>query len=784
MRQVLLRARGLLRRPWVTLALLALGGGGAALVLVPLFGVPGYELGEALALGVGILGGGVGIAAAFQERRLLQGRDPRPAGTRRLEEPVIVVGSAVTAAFLLLAVAMVPPFIAALVHSLASTECNPLANVGFFPLLTLPSAFLSAAAGVLAGFIARRGWIAGILYALWVLATLALTAWPLYFGPQVFAFNHFLGYFPGPLYDEVLQAGPPLYWFRLQTLLLACALWLFTAFCLDLREGRVRRPHFRPASGVLLAVLVLCAAAIEEQGPTLGLRMTYGDLERRLGGLRETTNFRIVYFRGKPRESLERLERDLEFRHHQLQAFLGGAPDKPIRVYVYRSAAEKHALVGAGGTQFAKPWQLAVHVNDAPFPHPVLKHELLHVMAAPFTPGPFNSPVRFGVAPQMAIIEGLAVAGDNRVEDFTLHQWAAAMRRRKLAPDLRELFAEGGFYAAPQSRAYTLAGSFLRYLADTYGTEKLRALYFAGDFATAYGKSLEELVGEWEKFVDGTPLDARAEMQAYQRFRRGSLFARACAREVAALEHQASEFLRSDPERALALYQRCARLQPEEPSFRLGEAVALAKLDRSADADDVLARLAASLQDKPSLEADVAMARGDIAWRAGKAELAVEQFRRVLELEPAPAQDRTARVKLAAVSAPQVGGAIRAYFDEGQEELKLLLLREALERSKDDVHLHYLIGRRLTQTQAPALAVRHLARALDGELPDALRKEALRLKVQAEYLAGDCQAVRHDAGALPDYGAAFELWVREWVDRCDFERARYKAPLVPDGPFR
>jgi tetratricopeptide (TPR) repeat protein len=784
MRQVLLRALGILRRPWVIVTLLVLGGGGAALVLVPLFGVPGYELGEALALGVGILGGGVGIAAAFQERRLLQGRDPRPAGAGRIEEPLLVVGTALAAGFALLTLALVPPFLAALAHSLVSTECNPLANVGFFPLLTLPSAFLASAAGVLAGFTGRRWWSAGALYALLLLTAVALTAWPLYFGPQVFAFNHFLGYFPGPLYDEVLEVKPPLYWFRLQTALVACAVWLFTAFCLDLREGRVKRPHFRPAAGLLLAALVLAAASIEEQGPTLGLRMTNGDLEKRLGGVRETAHFRIVYFRGKPRESLERLERDLEFRHHQLETFLGGAPDGPIRVYVYRSAEEKHALVGSGSTQFAKPWQLALHINDAPFPHPVLKHELLHVMAAPFSAGPFRSPVRFGVAPQMAIIEGLAVAGDNRVEDVTLHQWAAAMRRRKLAPDLRKLFDPDGFYRAPAARAYTLAGSFLRYLADTYGTEKLRALYFEGDFHIAYGKSLDELVGEWEKFVDQTPLDARAEAQAYQRFRRGSLFARPCAREVAALEHQASEFLRSDPERALALYQRCARLQPDEPSFRLGEATALAKLDRASEADEVLARLAATLQDKPSLEADVAMSRGDIAWRAGKADRAVEQFRRVLELEPGPTQDRAAWVKLAGVASPQAGGAIRAYFEDGQDDVKLFLLREALERSKGDVHLHYLIGRRLTQTQAPALAVGHLARALEGEPPEAIRKEALRLKVQAEYLSGDCQAVRHDSGSLPDYGAAFELWIHEWLERCDFEQGRYKGPLVPDSPFR
>ncbi|MFP2930318.1 hypothetical protein ACLESO_35005, partial [Pyxidicoccus sp. 3LG] len=63
MRQVLTRALGLLRRPAVLAVVLLLAGGGSALVLVPLFGVPGFELSLALSIATGLLGGGTGIAA-------------------------------------------------------------------------------------------------------------------------------------------------------------------------------------------------------------------------------------------------------------------------------------------------------------------------------------------------------------------------------------------------------------------------------------------------------------------------------------------------------------------------------------------------------------------------------------------------------------------------------------------------------------------------------------------------------------------------------------------------
>ncbi len=783
MGQVLLRSRALLKRAGVLVVVALLALGGSALVFVPLFGVPGYELGEALALGIGLLGGGLGMAAAFQERRLIQGRDPRPAGALRKDSAFGSAGAALGAAAVLNLAVLVPPFLTALGYSLVSTRCDPLAQIAFFPLITLPSALLASSVGVLTGFAARRLRGALALYVVILLGTLAWTVWPIYAGPQVFAFNHLLGYFPGPLYDETLTLRPALLWFRGQTLLWAAAAWLFAAFCLDMREGRLRRPHLRPASALLLGLTVVGALAIEQRGPALGLRMTPSHLDQALGGLRETTHFRIVYFLGKPKEELDRLERDLEFRWEQLSKFLGDAPKEKLNVYVYRSAEEKQRLVGAGGTQFAKPWQLALHVNDARFPHPVLKHELLHVMAAPFGTGPFRTTARFGVWTQMAVIEGLAVAGDNRVDDLTLHQWAAAMRRNALAPDVRQLFSVDGFYRVAASRAYTTAGSFLRFLAETYGTERLRSLYLDGDFHRAYGKPLESLAAEWERWIDEVPLDARAEAQAYQRFRRPSLFARSCAREVAALEDEAYDFLRSDPEQALTRFERCADLQPEEPGYRLAQARTLTVLGRHGEADALLSGLQTNLADRPAVGADVAVARADAAWESGRVEVAREHLHRALTLEPPLQVDRAARVKLAALEDPIRGPAVRAWFSDRSEDVKLLIVLDALERSPNDPWLNYLLGRRLTHT-APNMAVPRLARALEGDLPDTLRREALRLKIEANYLAGDCAAVEHDVGALPDLGPAFALTAREWVDRCGFETRTWNGPLVPDASFR
>src|SRR6185295_9997698 len=116
MRQVLIRAIHLLRRPPVLLACLVMVAGASALVSVPLFNLPGYELALALAVGEGLFGGVVGASAAFQERRIIQGRDPRPPNALRRDSPIEAAFLAGTAAIVVNALLLVPAFVISVVH--------------------------------------------------------------------------------------------------------------------------------------------------------------------------------------------------------------------------------------------------------------------------------------------------------------------------------------------------------------------------------------------------------------------------------------------------------------------------------------------------------------------------------------------------------------------------------------------------------------------------------------------------------------------------------------------
>jgi hypothetical protein len=768
-------ARELLRRPAGWVPTLVIAGVGSLGVLLPLFELPGLELGLAVALLCTLLGGWTGAAGAEELRKA-----PRPSVPRIPSPgPGAAAAGAIGGATLVLWGAAAVPFLAAVLRTVLTSPCNPFAQAGFFPLMVLPAAFLAAAAGAFCrtAFPSRGRGIA--LYVLLLLASVAWTVWPLVLGPQVFAFNFFVGMFPGPLYDEALRIPASLLWFRLATVLWALALGTCAAAVFP-APGPAHPRHRSRILGVL-ALLAVSITALEVNAVRLGFRSSDSAVRAALGGRTESEHAEIIFPREKPPEEVERLRRDVEFRLAQLGTFFG-APPATVRVVVFRSAEEKQRLVGAGGTQFAKPWLGSVYLNDAPFPHPTLKHELAHVAAGAFGSGPFRVTSRWGL-PLMGVVEGVAVAADDSPGELTLHAWAAGMRRQGLMPDLRGILG-AGFWGTAPARAYTAAGSFLRFLRDTQGTERLQKLLAHGDFAGVYGRSLDTLVAEWERMLDGLPLDESAVNRAFARFRQPSLFHRPCAREVAELADEARSLTTSNPSRALQLLRSCSRLQPAEPDFLLSEAALLRKMNRPTEAAEVLDRADGLVSGRPALEGQVAVARAGLAWDAGDLQAAGAALEQVLSLRPGRDLEREAEVKRVALADARVRPKLHAFFDASTEELRLWALERAREVAPEDGVVNYLLGRRLLAVGLPADAAEALGRALSATLPEQVNREAWRLLVSAHYLAGDCDAVHSDLGRMPDLSEALRAEVTEWQARCDFEQRTFNGPLVPRGPFR
>ncbi len=757
-------------RPALALALLA-----PLLALSSLARQQGYELATALGLMLTLVGNLPAMALVQRRRKAGVGGEP------------LALFLAAWGINLLLCA---PAFVASLLAATVPTPCDPLAGLPFCALLIPSCAALAAASGLLFTLLIGDGRKAELAHLVAALVSAIVTAWPLVAGPQVFAFNLFAGYFPGPIYDEALRVTSPLLWARLEA-----GLWTIAALGLASRSvdrtslaWSWRRRSLRSTGVLGLALAGL--ALVRLHAGDIGLRTTDADVEHVLAGVRETPHFRIHFAAERPQSDVERLARDLEFRYTQDAAFVGVEEEQKVAAFCFRAAEEKQRWVGAAETDFAKPWLHQFHLQLEGIPDRVAKHELAHVLANALGVRPFG--VAGGsLIPNAGLIEGLATAADDPVDDLTLDQWAAAMRKLGLAPDLNALLSASGFWSQEQGRAYTIVGSFLRWIARTRGTKALQGLYHSGDFAACCGASLAALAAQWGAEIDRVPLNERALHIAQRRFSAPSLFTQVCARETAHLREEAQAVGASEPERARAIFERLEQLEPGNPDPLFGEADLLEGAHRGEEARQALDRLLAlpHLGEAPRANAELSLAA--FAIRAGESAEAEKRLREVLTLQPDASSTRQAELRLSVLGTPSGSAVLDRYFRRVGREESLLALSDLALAQPALLAPRYLLGRRLTDLAQPALALRYLATEPNPEdlhaLPEVAR-EWHRLRIRDEALRLECEALQKDAAALLtlDEGPATARglpdarWSADWSERCLFERATFRTPVELD----
>jgi hypothetical protein len=719
----------------------------AAAFFVPVLAVPGYELGEALALVVGTVGGYDAIAAV-----------KRP-GTRAL--PATLTSALRVWAWLGLAVLIVA------LRAALGSRCDPLHGLTFCLILPFPSALLAAAVGGLLGTAFPRGCAAGWFYLLVLLFTLGGTLWPIYIGPQSFAFHPLLGWVPGPLYDEELSVPQSLYWFRALTVAQSGVLLTLI-------------PYARGRRGRMLFALCLTYAGSLALEHLTGSRVSVADLDRALGARREEQGLRIHYPRELGPVRAEQLWRNAVLRRFQVAQALGLPMDSPVEIFFHRSAEEKGRMTGATQTHFTKPWlgQIQTLVDDGG----VLRHEMVHALAAAWASGPVGASggiLHFDIA----LTEGLAEAVDWPADRYTLHQWSRGMREGGLAPPIARVMTTPGFYAASQGRAYTLAGSFVRFLLDAKGRESVRRAYHSGDLTSAFGKPVAVLGEEWDRYLDALPNDTIETAVAIDRFRQPALFARPCAREVATLRAEAERAQQAeDWTRAAELFGRCAAIDPADSASLEARFRALQRAGDQAGAAQALAALRASPAfDRPQL-ARVEVALADEATAAGRTDDARAQLVAAREAGLPPSADRAAQIRELALGRPDsaaLGSTLRRYFDAPTAATSLLALRDATDQSPDFASLQYLLGLGLANQGERGWSLRVLTRAVQLGLTPDLLAQAYRVRVAEEIDLASYDAAALDLAALvamnrPD---AERRDADDLASRLAFEREHFGTPI-------
>jgi hypothetical protein len=237
---------------------------------------------------------------------------------------------------------------------------------------------------------------------------------------------------------------------------------------------------------------------------------------------------------------IQRLHRDAQFHVNELRKILGatstqdGRPLPHVEIYVYPSDDKKKLWFGGGATDVTDVFTPTVHISGDAWPHPTLRHELVHALTSGMA---YHG---LGFHPNMAFTEGLAVALAPTGTTLSLDDGAASVIQSGRVPDVEALFSPM-FWKVSGGRAYTVAGSFIKFLVETKGIDGVLALYAGDDWEDAFKQGRDALVKEWkDKILAAYDKDKNA-LYAEALFRHPGLFADDCPHSKADLSRNRAE---------------------------------------------------------------------------------------------------------------------------------------------------------------------------------------------------------------------------------------------------
>jgi len=741
---------------------------GLVLCAIPLFGTLGPE--AALVLGVVL----PPFAGAVATRITLKSQGRQTASS-------VLLCRAIACAWMLLAL----PVSLLGLNALRFKTCEPFSGLSFIALGPLAGVTLAAVIGVTIGALGRHPRLLTTLSLLVPISAVVRALYDFIATPGIFAFGHFFGYFPGTFYDRRIEIPDTWLSQRACSLLVGAGLWALVIALRDRKTGRLSIPRGVRHPGVLLlSVLCLLGAAYEERKALQRAQRTSTALVMsRLGLAIDSARCRVVVPRELDLLEAHRLAQDCDFRVGQLETRLGVREDQRITAFFFRSANEKRALMGAARVYIAKPWRREVYLQLAEFPHPVLAHELAHVVARHAASGPFGVAGHlYGLIPEPTLVEGLAVALEPTARDeLTSHQWARAAQDAQVAPSLQSLLG-ASFLSQNQALAYTLAGSFLQHVLDTRGSSKVREIYRRGDVPSVLGASWQNLEAEWKQALRKVPMPAHAKDRAQARFERPGVFSQVCPHTVERLDAELAGALSAgDEKRAIEKSRAVLEIDPNDTGTRATLVGTLARAGELEAASKELSRLTGPRAAAMPVIARARLGIADAAMQRGDAARAAAGYRALLREALPEAELRQIEVKLLGLDDGDNAGRWIAELLIGHSgraadtRVAMHAIHE-IAKARDDGLGAYLEARQLSAAGRHDLAFPLFRHALSrGLATRRLRDEAMRMLARSAFDAGAFELAGISFEALlerSDQSLAERIEARDWLDRIEFVKQR------------
>ena len=372
------------------------------------------------------------------------------------------------------------------ISSRVNSRCPINDGLLFYLIITVPSLLFGGIVGNFSVALSRR--FAFIIFVLIFIVTLCSPILEFFCNPQIYFYNPIFGFFPGTVYDEDLSVDRILVAYRIFNL--AFFLFLFYA------SGKlVGKKLYQKILFIFLMLIIIIGFEILK--PTLLFTTNKTRLERNLHSTIITQNFQIHF-----PDSLNRKNEILfaallhQYYLEKVHSDLNLSTKQKIDSYLFSNKDQKRKLLGSGNADIAKPWLNQIYLNYSNY-KVTLKHELVHAVAAEFGVTPFKVGKDFNPA----MIEGFAMSIENNYDGFPVHFMAKLAFDGGYKSSIENLFTGLNFFGHASSISYIYAGSFIKYLEDKYGIEKVKKLYGTDDYINLFGEDLKRLSLDYEKFL-------------------------------------------------------------------------------------------------------------------------------------------------------------------------------------------------------------------------------------------------------------------------------------------
>lgn len=421
-----------------------------------------------------------------------------------------------SAFFLVMAVFFFIPLFISLTHSVFTHFCSFWDGIAFYFVITFPAIIIGFAFAILIFYLFNKFRI--IIFIILILLIAIIPVLEIYFNPQIYFYNPLIAYFPGTVYDEAMSVDFKLILYRIFNIFFSLGI-----IYLVIKDHKQVKKLINTI--IILSILIIFYVF---KSP-LGFSTTYSKLINLLPDKLETENFIIHSQAGFADDEEKIIALYTQYYFESLRKSINVLPKKKIEIFLFENIEQKKEYFGSGAADVAKPWLYQIYISRNSWSN-TLKHEMAHIFSAEFGSTIFKVAYAFNPF----FIEGFASSQDPFRENLHIDYLSAIANDEISFEKISYLMTGFNFFASNSFLTYTYAGSFSKYLIDTYGIEKFKRFYSTLDYISIYNKSYKSVIEEYTNFLKEYPFKKNEHRFNYY-FGRQSIVQKTCPRYIGKL---------------------------------------------------------------------------------------------------------------------------------------------------------------------------------------------------------------------------------------------------------